>query len=113
MSDPYGYPYATTVKLLVSPSLSIELDELTPEPRPRDDLTASEAANYDPRKRSPVRTTANAQPPTKPTATTRREINGDKTTAWRLWDADKDGKLSKEERRQMYRDMTRAGGDRE
>jgi len=40
--DPYGYSYATTIKILVKPDMKVDLASASPVPRPEDDASAKE-----------------------------------------------------------------------
>jgi len=41
-SDPYGYTYATTIKVMVKPGMKVDLASVSPVPRPEDDVSAKE-----------------------------------------------------------------------
>ncbi|MBM4017167.1 MAG: hypothetical protein FJ288_02385 [Planctomycetes bacterium] len=41
-SDPYGYPYTTTIKVMVKPGMKVDLASASPAPRPEDDVSARE-----------------------------------------------------------------------
>ncbi|MBE3099404.1 MAG: pilus assembly protein PilM [Planctomycetes bacterium] len=41
-SDPYGYTYATTIKVMVKPGMKVDLASVSPVPRPEDDASAKE-----------------------------------------------------------------------
>ena len=41
-SDPYGYTYATTIKVMVKPGMKVDLASVSPVPRPEDDASVKE-----------------------------------------------------------------------
>jgi len=41
-TDPYGYTYSTSLKVVVKPNMKVDLAAVTPEPRPEDDVSAEQ-----------------------------------------------------------------------
>lgn len=41
-ADPYGYTYATSVKVITKPTMKVDLASIAPAPRPEDDVSAQE-----------------------------------------------------------------------
>jgi hypothetical protein len=59
-TDPHGYGYGTTIKVMVKPSMKIDLASAAPVPRPEDDTSATQFGKPAPTAAAPVAAGATA-----------------------------------------------------
>jgi Tfp pilus assembly PilM family ATPase len=83
-SDPYGYVYATTIKVVVKPNMKVDLASASPAPRPEDDVSAKEFGR-------PAAPAAAAGPPpgegSRPSSAPAPESGSGNPTPYQAWRA--------------------------